>query len=315
MNQINQINQINQNFLIVTPKFGLCNQLLAISKGIIYGLITKRDVIFHSFQLDYRSENNTCIFSDVIDIQHLEKNLYNYNNEYIIKIYSNKDCIGTKIDKSTNDDISLIKDFMPLLTNEKSKNEKYLDIGNPISSEIPYQYYYLFKYININIKFTDKYIDIAHNIKNNINLTNYICIHIRLEDDALNFMKKQTKHDIIYINNIYIKKYIDELNILVHKYPNKKIYVCTSLNIDNNINNIFYNEIKKKYNLIDKNNFIDKSNMCRELYAILDYIIAKECDYFIGCDWSSFSTFINDYCESKEIPTKLIDIWKTTINL
>jgi hypothetical protein len=42
----------NKKFLIIRPKYGLCNQLLSISKGIIFGIISNRDVIYSNFQLD-----------------------------------------------------------------------------------------------------------------------------------------------------------------------------------------------------------------------------------------------------------------------
>ena len=298
---------MNKNFLIIRPKYGLCNQLLAISKGIIFGLITNRNIIYSSFQMDYRDINNICDFHDIIDIKYLEEIIPN------LKIYSNNSLNSIKINTNNNDDISMIKEFVPLLLIENNKNIQYLDIDNPISAEIPYQYYNLFKYININIKFTDKYINIADNIKKSINLSNYICIHLRLEDDALNFMKIHSKkeYDINYINNIYQLKYINELNILKYQCPNKQIFICTSLGIDDNINNIFYEKIKESYKLIDKNNFIDKTNKYREIYGIIDYIIAKDADIFIGVDWSSFSINLNDFFIDKKKSSKLIDIWKT----
>ena len=57
-------------------------------------------------------------------------------------------------------------------------------------------------------------------------------------------------------------------------------------------------KILKKYNLMDKNDLllsIDLENnnyKCRELYGIIDYLIAKDSSYFVGCDWSSFSILL-----------------------
>ena len=92
--------------------------------------------------------------------------------------------------------------------------------------------------------------------------------------------------------------------------------------IDNNINNSFYNEIKLKYNLLDKNDFInnnninnDNNNNIRELFAIIDYIIAQDSIYFIGSDWSSFSICLNNYQIANNKASKLIDIWETIKNL
>lgn len=64
----------------------------------------------------------------------------------------------------------------------------------------------------------------------------------------------------------------------------------------------------KKYSLVDKNHLINKDdvNKYRELYAIIDFIIAKDAEYFIGNDPSSFSHFINNYFKHKNKPSKMI---------
>ena len=111
------------------------------------------------------------------------------------------------------------------------------------------------------------------------------------------------------------KKYLDELNYL--KNMNNNIYICTSLYINNNINNSFYEEIKKKYNLLDKNNFINKEDLgkYREIFGIIDFIIAKDSLYFIGVDWSSFSIYINEHHISNNTASKLINIYDTIKSL
>ena len=309
-----------KKFLIIKPKYGLCNQLLSISKGIILGLITKRDIIFNSFQLDYRNINNVCEFHKIIDIDDLQEklNIININ----IKVYSSIDINGIKMQTFTNDDISYIKDLIPMFSYECNMQEKHLDVDNPISATLPSEYDELYKYINLNIKFTDKYINIANNIKTSLKLSNYTCIHLRLEDDSINFMKEQNKKiDLTVINDIYKNKYLTELDYIKNlNIDNHIIYICTSLGIDHNLNNDFYNEIKKKYNLVDKNDFIDFSNTdndesCRELYGIIDYIIAKGSIYFIGSDWSSYSIYLYTNHKHDNKATKLIDIWETVINL
>jgi hypothetical protein len=298
-------------YLIVRPKYGLCNQLYSISKGIIFGLISSRDVIFSNFQMDYRMENNTCNFENIIDIEHLQNIIDKKNLN--INIQSNNNINNSiKIKTNSNINISDLKDFIPLLLNKDNSSVQYLDIDNPISANIPFEYQRLEYYINIHIKFTDHYINLANNIKKIYNLNNYVCIHLRLEDDSLNFIKSFNKDlSIEQINNIYKKKYIDQIEKIYDK--NKKIYVCTSLCINDNINNNFYKEIKEKYNLIDKNEYIDINNNYREIYAIIDYIIAKDSYMFIGSDWSSFSIYIYHNHSYYNKPYKLIDIW-TEIN-
>ena len=307
---------INKKFLIVRPKYGLCNQIYSISKGIIFGMITNRDIIFSKFQLDYRDENNSCSFHEIINIDNLKNILNKYNIK--INIYSNDNIECKKINLFNNEKISYIKNFIELLFIEENINEVYLDIDNPISANTPEQFKDLEKYININIKFTEKYINIANNIKNILNLKDYTCIHLRLENDSLNWMKEQNNKNLSIdkINEIYKNKYLEQLEIL--KNIDHKIYICTSLMINENINNNFYKEIKLKYNLLDKNDFINQNNQnnnFRELFAIIDYIIAQDSIYFVGSDWSSFSICLNDYQLVNNKASKLINIWETIKNL
>jgi hypothetical protein len=306
---------MGKKYLVVRPKYGLCNQLYSISKGIIYGLISNRDVIFSGFQIDYRDENNLWDFESIIDINDLQNKLNKLNLN--IKITSDLNIKCKKIKTFTDEKISDIKNFIDLLYHEDNINEEFLDIDNPISSCIGNNYNYLYKYLNVNIKFVDKYIDLALEIKNNLNLNDYICIHLRLEDDSINFMKNHnTKLSFDDLNSIYKKKYCDELEYLTTLNNNKSIYICTSLILDKNFNNNFYKIIKEKYNLVDKNSFIEKSEInCREIYGIVDYIIAKDSLYFIGCDWSSFSYYIIQNHIYNKKNYKLINIYETIKNL
>ena len=305
---------MNEKYLIIRPKYGLCNQLISISKGIIFSHITNRNLIFIGFQIDYRDENNIVNFNEIIDIDHLQNVINSF--KFNVNIINVNSIDSIKIKKLSNEKISYIKDFIPLLTNSDNKDIKYLDVDNPISADIPEKYNDILKYLNININFTKKYIDIANNIKMQLKLKNYSCIHLRLEDDAINFMKDHNKKiDLNIINEIYKKKYVNELEYL--KNINHNIYISTSLCINNNINNQFYIDLKKKYNLLDKNDFVNSQGFgqYREIFGIIDYIIAKDSIYFIGADWSSFSMFIYDHHYYNNIATKLVDIYNTVISL
>jgi hypothetical protein len=298
-------------YLIITPKFGLCNQLLSISRGIILGIITNRNIIFKSFQLDYRNMDNVTAFDDIIDISHL-KNILT-SKKVMIDIIS-QNMTGKKVvTNNQEEEICYIKDFIPILFYNCNINETYLDIENPISYYIPNQYNKLYNFINQNIQFTEKYIKIADNIKKKLNLIQYSVIHLRLEDDSIHFLKDNSDKSFEEINKIYIEKYIKELDIIKNKDNDIPIYICTSLAINENVNNSFYKKLKSKYNLIDKNDYteiIDKNNS-REIYGIIDYIIAKDGIYFVGSDWSSFSIYLNDYYKNNNKASLLIDIWQS----
>jgi hypothetical protein len=124
--------------------------------------------------------------------------------------------------------------------------------------------------------------------------------------------KNLTKDEI---NKLYIDKYLDELEYL--KNINHPIYICTSLCINENENNTFYKDIKNKYNLFDKNDFINNEDLgqYREIFGIIDYIIAQESIYFIGVDWSSFSIYIHEHHKHYNIASKVIDIYKTIMSM
>ena len=306
---------MSKKILIISPKYGLCNQLSSISKGIIYAFLSNRNIIFNGFQLDYRDSNSLVDFHEIIDIKELQKTINKYNLN--ITVESNRNIFGKKIYTHDDTDISHISDFIPFLFHENNIDIDILDIGNPISSVIPMEHMKLQNLIESEIKFNLKYRLIAYNIIKQLELKNYICIHLRLEDDAINYMKIKkgyTNVDIEPINDFYKKKYIESLeNLKKMNTYNKKIYICTSLGIDENVNNNFYEYIKEHYNLIDKTKIMNintlRERQCREIYAVIDFIIAKESDYFIGIDWSSFSLQIyNSHVQNGKC-AELINMW------
>ena len=145
--------------------------------------------------------------------------------------------------------------------------------------------------IMIEIDFVEELKNISNNIINKLNLTNYTCIHLRLENDAINYINKFTNIGYDNVNKIYKEKYL--LEEIFFKNNKNNVYICTSLCKDD-INFDFYNNLKSKFNLKDNNDFITYNN-CREIYGIIDYLIAKNANYFLGCDWSGFSLYINYY--------------------
>jgi hypothetical protein len=307
---------MNKNILIIKPRYGLCNQLSSISKGIIYAYLSNRDIIFNGFQLDYRHDDNLLDFQEVINIDELQKTINKFNLN--VKITSNKNIVGKKIDTGTNEEISHIKDFIPYLFLPNNVREQILDIGNPITSIIPIEHMKLQNAIECEITFSLKYNIMANNIIEKIKLKDYICLHLRLEDDAINYMKILKGYentDLDAINIIYKNKYLERLGFLKNNkiIDNQMIYICTSLGIDRNINNDFYKDIKKEFGLIDKTDIMNINILedckCREIYAIIDFIIAKKSTHFIGIDWSSFSLQIyNSHLANNKL-AELINVW------
>lgn len=305
---------MKKRVLVIRPRCGLTNQLSCIAKGIIWAHMSNRDLYIDNFQLDYRDYDNFMNIKQIINIQHLQKFLY--SNGIFVSIENNifKSDIK-KIETFTTEDIYFIKDIISLIFHKDNIAIIALDIDNPISSEIPPEYEKTLYNIIQNIEFTDGLKNIATNIIQSLNLNNYTCIHLRIENDALDYMKQFSTMDYLDINKIYVSKYIEETDFFERNRNN--IYICTSLS-EKDINYPYYLEIKEKYGLKDKNDieyFKESTENYRELLAIIDYMIAKRSHFFLGCDWSGFSLYIkrNHLLENKYV--KIINIFESIKNL
>lgn len=307
---------MNNKIFILEPRAGLCNQINCIAIGMILGILYKRDLYFNGFQIDYMNENILTSFDKIIDVKKLKSICKNYK----IKILDNIDFNINDITilNTNNESINNTKDIFSYLSLEDNLNTSILNLKNPISTFIPQEHQELYNNIKLNIKFDKKFYKIAEEIKKHYELDNYCCIHLRMEDDAIEFIEtKLNKEDIELINDIYKQTYIQELERLFNSGLN--IYVCTSLCLFENKNNLFYKVIKKKYNLIDKNDIIDKYELDneynqRELYGIVDYIIALDSEHFSGCDWSSFSIAIKTHHDFNNKQHNLLNIWEMCAN-
>jgi hypothetical protein len=318
---INNINIDNNNIkknLIIRPRCGLTNQLTCIAKGIIYAHITNRDLFIDNFQIDYRDYNNFINVYDIIDIEKLQKTINNLNLNVTIKESIILNNTIKKINTFTDTKIYFLKDIIPILFYEENNNIINLDIDNPISCVIPDEYEIILQEIMIEIDFVQQLKNISNNIIKKLKLNNYTCIHLRLENDAINYINGFSKLGYDNTNIVYKSKYL--LEYMFFNNNKNNTYVCTSLKEDD-INFNFYKELKLKFNLKDKNDIINeiisennnifKSENCRELFGIIDYLVAKNASYFLGCDWSGFSIYINYYYKKYNKYSKLINIWNS----
>lgn len=310
---------MDKKLLIINLKSGLCNQLMCIVKCLILASYSNRDIYFNNFQIDYKNLNEVIPIQYVVDINNLQYICDKFKLNVKIFKSINKDIIDSIVkieNKENNQDIYFIKDFIKLI--ENNSEVEFLNIEAPISADIPIKYNKIFQYISINIPFSEKFIAYSNKIKQKFNLDYYLCIHLRLENDAIKHMTELTKNNNFdEFNTIYKNIYEKELELI--KHWNVRKYICTSLGLYENINNEYYKSLKKDYNLIDKNDVINEiefnlnGRKCRELYGILDFIIAKDSNYFIGCDWSSFSLLIYNNHIFKKKKTKLLNLWKSCI--
>ena len=150
----------------------------------------------------------------------------------------------------------------------------------------------IYNLIMSNIKFNQIFYKLKDNIKQELNLTTFNCIHLRIEDDAIMFFSS--------CYNLPFEKYNEKIlnfyNNNIKNLSKGQTYICSGmLEFDNKINFNYYNDLMKNNSLLcDKKNIkLDAYYMHnRELIAIIDLLIAYDSDFFVGCHISSFSLAI-----------------------
>tara|TARA_B100000073_G_scaffold142446_1_gene117199 strand:- start:318 stop:1409 length:1092 start_codon:yes stop_codon:yes gene_type:complete len=157
-----------------------------------------------------------------------------------------------------------------------------------------------------NIFYNNQFIDISKKQLSNVILTNKVnLIHLRLEDDAIIHWSKMNKMSKGNFKKKLENKYIQ----LIKEYIDKKdITILLSSSFDNKIID-FLNT--NQYNYFTSK----KSFEYRELNAIVDFLISKECNnVFIGNfnlngkNGSTFSYYIYETLHQKNISYKYIDL-------
>jgi hypothetical protein len=297
---------------IVQPRIGLCNQLQSIVKTLLLGIKYVRNVYIDGFQIDLDS-NRIDNINEVLDIDRMN----NFFKECNLSVRINKKIdskVISNIEKYKMADIDYNTIPLELFINDKIENNLHKNVifvGNPVSLSLESSFdidsnnfsslYYL---LITNIFFKKKFYDIKDYLKEQLNLTNFTCVHLRIEDDALSHFSNCYNLTIDKYNEILLDFYLDKIN-----KTDNKIYICSGiLDYSNKINLKFYNELtKKNKNICDKRyilipNYIKKN---RELIAIIDLLMALDSNSFIGCWISSFSQIINAYFINKSKSTEL----------
>lgn len=233
------------NYLLVRPTSGLCNQLICIANGVLLAHITKRNLCIAGFQCDYRHPD-TIPIQNIIDISCFNAAIAQL--KLTTKVLTD---IGNNRFKKANpsrkyDKIPYMKSqLIDFLIAPPNRSVQYLDIGYPFHFDL----------ININkelenqrievinqIPFKKTWHDIARYIKEQLGLIRYTVVHLRLEDDMLQHLS----NDILYrslddIDASLKKEYDNEFSTLLNKY--QMIYICTSLCKHDNKNNAYLQKV------------------------------------------------------------------------
>jgi hypothetical protein len=252
---------------------GLSNQLLTLVSGILFCIRTKREVLVVDKFLTEINTNNFCSISQVFNLFAIN----NYLHRYKLKIID-----GFNINSTAFSPIS----WNVIVLAEKFNNEKLLAFIDEI-----YRNIYFNKYL---INYAEKFIDEKINKPNEDNIENTIqkinVIHLRTEDDAIEFWSKQNNISNDDFKKHLFTKYIELIKTNIQKTDTT---IILTANLDNEIVN-FLRENDYNIKFVDKK---FKSNQNgRELNAIIDLIISKCCNnVFIGCDGSTYTRLLLRY--------------------
>jgi hypothetical protein len=241
---------------------------------------------YNNYLIDIMNDDNFCFKNNKIHIStnfsfsNFSTKLINYYKQYFIDLSAKLCKLHIKYTLDGKQNIISYN-----LENNYLKNEILIDF-NIVNDYIftvfckELLYYDIRTNIIFNKQFSD---DIKHFKSKYINNNKINCIHLRLEDDAINHWSKEYKE-----TTIQFKNRVEELYILNIKENIKKDELTLILSSDYN-NNIITFLKNNNYNIV----LTPKFSEYREKSAIYDFHISQLCNnVYIGVYESSFSYFI-----------------------
>jgi len=260
----------NFDFKICQIKYGLDN----------YSYDITSELILHN--LNNNISNNFCISKD-INLNNIKGDPFEYYKNNFFLPFNKNQSKKLYVTYSINNII-----FNEIL-NESSgylKNDFLLDFTyKKTSSQVHNDGSFIFADILRNIVFNTIYVEKANNfIKTNIDINNnkkINCIHLRLEDDAIECWSKSNKMDCKTYKTLLENKYIQ----FIQKYIDKNIpTIILAHNYDNNVIKYL---TENNYTFIITPNF----HPDRDVSAIIDLHIGQICNNICICGFESTFSF------------------------
>ena len=226
---INKFNNYIYYMFVVSPRFGLCNQLFSIIKSILLGIHYGRNVYIDQFQKNYSDCNSLCDINEILNIDKINHflvehnisnckiissfdftNYYDFSNFFLPNVdyghLVNMNYINNYIDENIHQEIIYLGNPVSLCI-QKSFNMSWSDKNN------------LFYLLSGNIFFQDKFYALKEEIKSINNLSDYATVHLRIEDDML--------HHGVHVHKIPLHEYNEKLlNYYNNKIPPIKSHHC-----------------------------------------------------------------------------------------
>lgn len=273
---------------------GLLNQFNHLINGITLAHFNKRNICNPSFLVNY-NKLDSILFSEVIDMDHFNKLLTSLNFNTTIEF--DEDFEKQEwVKKSYYNNLVLVDGIEHISSILAQDDESYIDLGLLFAMYTIYDPDLSHRRLSIykDMRFTQQYYDILNFCKT---LLGEFCnvVHLRLEDDWIKACIVSHGGTFEEISDRLIASYNQKMDDVFN--PNDTIYIATHLLKSENKNNWIMEEIKKKYpNAVFTIPWRDKfPNVTkgREIDALVDYMICRNAQKFIGLAASTFSLAIN----------------------
>ena len=301
--QFPTINTNERKNLRITIFGGLFNQLFGLINGIMLAHIFKRDLYIDGFYEDpFRTLENTPI-GRTFNLNKLNEILTDL--QFYPRVFESDDQIKwEKVSDFNIFGMYWLPLSMDVIINELYKNNLY--IGMTYSGAHPFytgsstggsnnqKINSVYDYILDNLPFNDAFTLKSQELRMQLGLSDndYVAVHVRMEDDMLNFLPKyiyQADDDIV-CNNLF-----NNYKSLLTEYSlNNKIFISTALlKKPNRYSEQLEAILKENNNLIINRNDIEVEGMYgREISGILEYLTCREAKIFIGYEISTFTNAI-----------------------
>nr|WIL04073.1 O-fucosyltransferase [Cedratvirus lena] len=256
---------------------GLMNQLITLASGMYMAHLLGRDFYCEGFYPQYNDRTRILPLEEIIDIQ------------ATTSVLRTRMCKAKEPEKTVNLGCLLHnrKVFFSSLKTLYEVNWSSLDIGCPFFYSLDENDDLILDVLSLVSKFVfaKKYTDLALSYQPK---TDYISVHLRLEDDMLAFLKSLGMSPILYIS-----KFRKVLSSLSREVP---IFVASNLNKEKNACTFVLEELEKTHQV-----FYSKSlGQGREIDALVDYLVCLGGVSFVGSDQAStFSRVV--FCSKEGI--------------
>ena len=291
-----QITDLSKRYYLIDLNFsedrfcGLLNQLYALVNGILLGHSVGRDVIVSDFYTTY-NQPDTIPLNKIVDIPKLNCSLVELGIScHLLDYHSRSPCdqeVIRRAPKSVhfNPVKYALRGLKLPLDNLKKEQGQIINLGNTMFSDFddyPAKSDSPFWRIMLNIQFTQVILDGVDHVMEKYDLTDYVGIHFRLEDDMIKKFRIDTQE----------RYRLYQTTLANIAGPDTVVYLSTHLTKSENSLNHLVDDLKKSYPkvVVCKESFPFPRG--REIDALIDLLVMSRAKAVIGQTFSAFSKYL-----------------------